>query len=317
VGCLITVGIKVTKKPEAKSWLHLYIFLAIVWGASFSFVEAALSVTSPAGTTFWRTLLGALALITYLVVTRALPKVGEITWSFIWRISFVGLLLSVVPALLFAFAQERVTTVVSSIINSATPIATLVVMLIAFRDELPTLRQTSGIFVGLIGALVALGIEPGSLGENDPLAVIAVLGAIFCYGIGIPFSHKYVLPLGVPTKTMATFQVGTATVLLAPIYFFQTESLFTAVPDAWVLTQFLILGIIGTGFAYIWNFDMIERAGSAIASSVSYPALLVSLAMGWLVLKEPFSWELPIGAVLVVIGSAITQWRPAASKALR
>lgn len=305
------------KKLRSNSWLHLWIALGIIWGASFSFVEAALSITSPAGTTFWRTLLGALTLILYLAATGALPKAGTISWSFVWRISVVGLLLSVVPALLFAFAQERVTTVVSSIINSATPIATLIVMLIAFRDELPTLRQTSGILVGLVGALVALGIQPGSLGENDPLAVAAVAAAIFCYGIGIPFSHKYVLPLGVPTKTMATFQVGTASVFLAPIYFLQSEQLFTAVPDTWVVAQFLILGIVGTGFAYIWNFDMIDRAGSAIASSVSYPILLVSLAIGWIVLKEPFSWQLPIGALLVVIGSAITQWRPAASKAGR
>ena len=305
------------QKRKSKSWLHLYIVLGLIWGASFSFVEAALTITSPAGSTFWRTFLGALALFGYLVVTRALPRVGEISWTFVWRIGFVGLLLSVVPALLFAFAQERVTTVVSSIINSATPIATLIVMLLAFRDELPTLRQTSGILVGLVGALIALGIQPGSLGENDPLAVLALVGAIFCYAIGIPFSHKYVLPLGVPTKTMATFQVGIATVILAPIYFFQPEALFTAVPNTWVVVQILIMGFIGTGFAYVWNFDMIERAGSAIASSVSYPTLLVSLVIGWLVLKEPFSWQLPIGAVLVVIGSAITQWRPAASKAPR
>lgn len=305
------------KKQRSSSWLHLWIALGVIWGASFSFVEAALSITSPAGTTFWRTLLGALTLILYLGATGALPKAGTISWSFVWRISLVGLLLSVIPALLFAFAQERVTTVVSSIINSATPIATLIVMLLAFRDELPTIRQTTGILVGLVGALVALGIQPGSLGENDPLAVLAVVAAIFCYGIGIPFSHKYVLPLGVPTKTMATFQVGTASVMLAPIYFFQPEQLFTATPDAWILAQFLILGIVATGFAYIWNFDMIDRAGSAIASSVSYPILLVSLVIGWIVLKEPFSWQLPIGALLVVIGSAITQWRPAASKALR
>jgi drug/metabolite transporter (DMT)-like permease len=305
------------QKRKSKSWLHLYIVLGLIWGASFSFVEAALTITSPAGSTFWRTFLGALALFGYLVVTRALPRAGEISWTFVWRIGFVGLLLSVVPALLFAFAQERVTTVVSSIINSATPIATLIVMLLAFRDELPTLRQTSGILVGLVGALIALGIQPGSLGENDPLAVLALVGAIFCYAIGIPFSHKYVLPLGFPTKTMATFQVGIATVILAPIYFFQPEALFTAVPNTWVVVQILIMGFIGTGFAYVWNFDMIERAGSAIASSVSYPTLLVSLVIGWLVLKEPFSWQLPIGAVLVVIGSAITQWRPAASKAPR
>ena len=303
-------------KSRKSSWIHLYVALGLIWGASFSFVEAALTVTSPAGSTFWRTLLGAIALVGYLVATKSFPKPAEVSWTFLWRIGLVGLLLSVVPALLFAFAQERATTVVSSIINSATPIATLIVMLIAFRDELPTIRQTSGILVGLVGALVALGVQPGSLGENDPLAVAALAGAIFCYGIGIPFSHKYILPLGVPTKTMATFQVGIATVFLAPIYFFQSEPLFTAMPDAWVTTQFLLMGFVGTGFAYIWNFNLIDRAGSAIASSVSYPTLLVSLVIGWLVLQEPFSWKLPIGALLVVIGSAITQWRPTSKRVL-
>ena len=306
-----------SQKPRTTRWMHLYVLLGLIWGASFSFVEAALTVTSPAGSTFWRTLLGALALVGYLLATNKFPKPSQISWTFVWRIGFVGLLLSVIPALLFAFAQERATTVVSSIINSATPIATLIVMLIAFRDELPTYRQTLGILVGLVGALVALGVQPGSLGENDPLAVAALVGAIFCYGVGIPFSHKYILPLGVPTETMATFQVSIATAFLAPVYFLQQEPLFTAIPDAWVITQILLMGFIGTGFAYIWNFKLIERAGSAIASSVSYPTLLVSLIIGWLVLQEPFSWKLPIGALLVVIGSAITQWRPAASKALR
>jgi len=307
----------VSQKPRTTRWMHLYVLLGLIWGASFSFVEAALTVTSPAGSTFWRTLLGAMALVGYLLATNKFPKPSQISWTFVWRIGFVGLLLSVIPALLFAFAQERATTVVSSIINSATPIATLIVMLIAFRDELPTYRQTLGILVGLVGALVALGVQPGSLGENDPLAVAALVGAIFCYGVGIPFSHKYILPLGVPTETMATFQVAIATVFLAPVYFMQQEPLFTAIPDAWVIAQILLMGFIGTGFAYIWNFKLIERAGSAIASSVSYPTLLVSLIIGWLVLQEPFSWKLPIGALLVVIGSAITQWRPAASKALR
>lgn len=303
---------KISQLRKSKtSWVHYYILLGLIWGSSFAFVDSALTITTPAGVTFWRTLLGAIALISYLAFTRSLPKWGELSFTFLWRIGFVGILLSVIPALLFAFAQERVTTVVSSIINSATPIATLIVILLAFRDELPSLRQVAGIFLGLIGALVALGVSPGDLGDNDPLAVLALVGAIFCYGIGIPFSHKYILPLGVPTKTMATLQVSIAAVALAPIYFLQSNPLFDGELTLSILIQVLLMGFIGTGFAYVWNFNLIDRAGSAIASSVSYPTLLVSLVVGWLVLQEPFTWQLPMGAFLVVIGSAITQWRRA------
>jgi len=305
------------QESPRRGWMHLFIALGVVWGASFLLIETALTVLSPQGSTFWRTSLGAIALIFYLVVTRSVPRPRDISWTFLWRVSVVGILLSVIPALLFAFAQERVTTIVASIVNSATPIATAVVILLAFREELLSAGQTLGIMLGATGALIALGIEPGNLGDNDPLAVLALIGAIFCYGVGIPFSHKYVLPLGVPTKVMATFQVGTAAVVLAPIYFLQTEPLFRATPDASTIIQILILGCVATGFAYIWNFELIDRAGSAVAATVTYPILLISLVIGWLVLQEPFSWKLPLGAALVAAGSAVMQWRRAPSRTLR
>jgi drug/metabolite transporter (DMT)-like permease len=69
------------------------------------------------------------------------------------------------------------------------------------------------------------------------------------------------------------------------------------------------LGVFGSGFAYIWNFKIMEAAGSAIASSVTYVTPVVAVAVGVLFLKESITWYEPVGALIVLLGAAIGQER--------
>lgn len=303
-------------QPVSKQrWLPQYLVLSLVWGASFAFTEAGLTVTSPLGITATRHIIGAIVLVLLLLVSGRfglLKNAPAILWK---RMLLVAVLLNVIPGYLFAFAQNHISTVIASIINSITPILTVLMLLIVFRTEPVTRKQVVGIMIGLAGGLIALGIEPGDLGDNDPIGVIAVVGAILCYGFAIPYVRKSITPLSDSSIMLATMQVLLAALILLGMFGAAWASGGQGIltPEPWIGTQILILGL-GTGIAYVWHFQVIERAGSAVASTITYPTLLVSLVIGWIVLRETFGWEMVVGAVLIVIGSAVTQRRQAPAR---
>jgi drug/metabolite transporter (DMT)-like permease len=69
------------------------------------------------------------------------------------------------------------------------------------------------------------------------------------------------------------------------------------------------LGIFGSGFAYLWNFKVMEAAGSAIASTVTYLTPVVAVVVGLIFLNEKITWHEPVGALVVLLGAAIAQER--------
>ena len=71
----------------------------------------------------------------------------------------------------------------------------------------------------------------------------------------------------------------------------------------------LCLGVFGSGFAYIWNFEIIAAAGSAIASSVTFVTPVVAVVAGIIFLGEGITWYEPVGALIVLLGAAIAQER--------
>ena len=286
-----------------KSWLPAYLALGLVWGCSFIFIKLGLEFLTPFGVAFVRCALGAITLLIVVKLMKIdLPK-EKSTWYKLW---IVAMLLNVVPGILFAYAEMHVTSVLAGIINATTPLATLIVMLIAFREEKLKAEQVYGLLLGGLGVMVVLGIWQG-IGDNQLTGVIALLIAVTCYGISFPYSKRNIIPLGLKPEAAATTQLIMAAITLLPFYLYDGISQDNYRPAN--IFAMLALGILGSGFAYIWNFSIIAAAGSSIASSVTYLTPVVAVFVGWLFLGEVIVWHEPIGALLVILGAAVSQGR--------
>ncbi len=290
-------------RKKSSNWISLYIALGVVWGCSFIFIKLGLEFLTPIGVAFGRVSLGALTLLIWARIKGiALPK-GKAMWFHLW---VVALLLNVFPGILFAFAETKVTSILAGIINAVTPLMTLLAIMIAFREEKPKSFQVIGLLTGFLGVLTVLGAWQG-LGDNPTIAVIALLSAVACYGVSFPYSRKFVLPMKLQAESLAAGQLTMGALTLLPLYMIDgiAQDYYRPGPVLAMLT----LGILGSGFAYIWNFKIMEAAGSAIASTVTYVTPVVAVIVGIIFLGEGVTWYEPVGGAIVLLGAAISQQR--------
>ena len=288
---------------KQKSWLPIYLLLGLVWGSSFVFIKLGLEFLNPVGVAFGRCALGAMILLLIVKIRGIKLPSDSKTWFILWVVS---LLLNVFPGFLFAYAQQQVTTVLAGIINACTPLTTLLFLFIFFRSEKIAAQHIIGLVLGGIGVLTVLGIWNG-LGAGSTSGVIALLAAITCYGLSFPIIKKYLTPLKLRAEALAAGQVTAGAITLLPFYLVdgiaKNEYRFGPV------LAMMALGIFGSGLAYIWNFQIVERAGSSVASSVTYLTPVVAVFIGWIFLGEHISWHEPVGGAIVILGAAISQGR--------
>ncbi len=293
-----------TKQGEGvnRPWVAMYAIAGLIWGASFLFIELALTFLTPIGVAFGRTFFGAFAMVITLVIFKSKLPTSFEAWK---HLTIAGILMSSIPFVLFAYAQTQVTSALAAIINAVTPITTVIVLLVAFRTEKLKPHVVAGIIIGLLGVLVVLGAWQG-FGENSPLAILAMLIAVILYGIGTPYVRKYVTPLNLATEVSVFGQIGTAALTLLPIYLL-SGPLITAVPDFASVAAIVTLGALGSGVAYLLYYKILDVVGSAIASSVTYITPVIAVILGVILLGEKLHWYEPVGGVIVILGAAISQ----------
>jgi drug/metabolite transporter (DMT)-like permease len=266
---------------------------AAVWGASYMFIKLALDDFSEGAIVCIRTALGAAVLLTLAVRWGALaPLRGRLAW-----VAGLALVQVVVPFLLITYGEGHVDSQLAGILVSGAPIFTALLALAFDHDERSQGWSAVGIVVGMLGVVALFGLDLS--GSADQVAGgLMVLGAAFCYAVGaLLLKHK--LP-GAPPVGVAAAEMTVAAIVTAPLLL---ASLPGHAPGLEPLAALVVLGVAGTGLAFLWFFTLISEIGPGKASVIAYIAPGFSVFYGVVLLGEPFSVGAVLGLALILAGS--------------
>lgn len=274
-------------------WILLTI-LSLIWGSSFILIKKGLIGLSPIQLGSLRILFAGIFLLA--IGFKSISKITLQQWKFIAITAFFG---TFIPAYLFAIAQTEIDSSVSSILNSLTPLNTLVIGSIAFGLQFKR-NQIFGVIIGLIGS--ALLILNGAINhpEQNYYYALLVIIASLCYATNVNLIKKHlsgIAPLSITT--------GNFLVLLLPaaLILYLTDFLdVVRLPQVQHSMLFIIvLGVIGTGIANIIFFKLIQLSSPVFATSVTY--LIPIVAFFWGLLDNEMLTPIQfIGAFIVLIG---------------
>ncbi|MDY0344596.1 MAG: DMT family transporter [Lentimicrobium sp.] len=260
-----------------KSWIPwvILVILSLTWGSSFILIKRSLEVFSPGEVGALRTTIAWLFLMPFALKRMRGHSTRE--WGLFLVVGMVG---SLIPAFLFAAAQVGIDSSLAGILNSLTPLFTLLIGLVFFRIR-PTWFNIAGVFLGLAGAIGLVSVSgTGNFAVNMFYAALIIIAAL-CYAVNVNTIKAFLQKVNSITLTsLAFFTVGPIALGYLLIFTPFTTTL-TSEPHALKGLGYLtILAIVGTGLALMLFNHVIQLTSAVFASSVTYFVPIVALLWG-------------------------------------
>jgi drug/metabolite transporter (DMT)-like permease len=277
--------------------------LAVLWGSGFLLIKIALEGLSPIQIVLGR--LVAAAVVMLLVVTcrkERLPR-RMTPWA---HLTVMAIVTNIAPYFLFAWGEQHISSSLAGVLNATTPLFTLLLAVGTHTERLTAPRLT-GLALAFLGVVVlAAPWHDAGIGRSL-LGVGAALAASACYAASYVYARRFLSGGQLSPMVLSTGQMIAGAVLLtllAPGIAREPAALTTS-----VVVSVIVLGVLGTGVAYVLNYQLIADEGATTASTVTYLLPIVAVVLGAVILAEPVGWNLLVGATVVLLGVALSEGR--------
>ena len=281
------------------AWVLLLV-LAGIWGTSFILMKRGLLVFSALELGATRVSVAALLLLPFALRHVRQVERGRFKW-----LAVSGVVGTLIPAFLFAYAETRLASGLAGVLNALTAVFTLLVGALLFGQRLTALRVL-GIALGLAGTVVLMGLggsggEATPTGEGNAWYGLYIVAATVGYGVSVNvIKHRLngLTPMAVTSLLLLLIGGPALAYLLLGTGFLHK---LATVPGAWAAFGYIaLLATMSTAVAMVLFNRLIQQSTTLFASSSTY--LIPIVALGWGALDgEAFNVWHGVGMVIILL----------------
>ena len=288
---------------KLKHWL-VFILLGAIWSSSFMWIKIAVQEVGPITLVAFRVLFGLLFGVAVILIQRVqLPRNFK-EWS---PLLLLGITNVAIPFFLISWGEQSIDSAVAAILDATVPLFTILIAHYLLHDDKMTWPKVLGLLIGFAGVVILMSKDIGS-SFGSLLGQLAVVLACAFYAGSAVYARRTTEET--PGILRSAGPLISATLIMwLGTFLVERPVQVPHLGITWI--ALLFLGVLGSGLAFVLSYYLIHEIGPTRTSMVTYLFPLGGVILGVAFLNEQLSWQLSVGAVLIVLSLVVANWQPA------
>ena len=282
---------------STRGWL-LFAAMGVIWGIPYLLIKIAVAEIEPAVLVFGRTAIGTLLLLP-IALARSNLRALLPHWRVLLLYTFVEV---VGPWFLLSHAETRLSSSLAGLLIAGVPLVGALLALLTGHDDRPDASRFAGLALGFLGVGLVVGFN---VAADDLIAVVEVGLVVVGYAVGAMLIARM---RDVPAMAVIAGSLAIAALVYLPLAIVQRPA---TLPSPQAIAAVAILGVVCTALAFIVFFALVREVGPNRATVITYVNPAVAVALGVLILHEPFTATIALGFALIALGSFVGTRRAA------
>ena len=279
-----------------------YIIVCIIWGSTYLAIKVGVGTIAPAWLAGIRYVVAGLMMLVYLFARRIeLPR----GWRNYIPPFIVGFLLMVMGNGMVVWSEQFITSGLAALLAGTVPIWIALITILLIKTEKVPLLMILGILLGFVGMVILVAPEIGPIRFSSIKGVLGMLVAACCWSSGTIYTSRLGKRYDPFVMTTLEMLFGGAVLLVIAVLFqpFHPSEVSNA---SWMALIYLI--IFGSCLALSAYVYMMSHGPTAWASTYAYINPVIAVILGWLILQEKITWNILVGALVILIAIGIVNW---------